>query len=1001
MITNPFTALSFVNPRLIRRLCHSAFLGLAVSLLVASDFLHAEEAGDEFNPEALYGPQLKGEKTKEAVEQPVGEIKPVVIEPVVTAKDGASLTDSDVPLKPGQAEAEIAAWGLQKTVSPEGWPLPLAGSWNVEAWGPDYFMKLTKEGHHVLMAFVDPFSEAMYALSNEKRRQKGLEKIVSYYQPGLEYAREHKLPIAFRGWNWATYAGTYQHNRNRFQNAGIPDSDRAELLQDGKLGKLTDPVGPIKAWEELGTFWFGNELMKRFQEIYPDPPMVVFLNNNEAGEVLGAGQATNGDRFIAKYGKGPYEDGFANHKVREGYDERYKAMFASAKDALVSPAWKQNVRFIAYNNLWGTTSIGNRNLPRPGLNFDNEKGWTRWRIYDGDMPELYDNDWQPAKTDNRPWSMQVEAGGMASVLPRILAERPDFLWSTIFWDGAVPSEMFRGRRASSKAYRYLSLGQRWSFERYEGWVQFCLWAARPRIAYEFRASEPLDAIRQGIWSGLLDSVDRPWNHPLLREFWQHGELVPNLAERPWYDDLSEDQPQWVRDLKRWYILTSDANPPRDAWTGGTRINVWTQALVLGKSPERRWLVYAHAPNGGMSKVRVILSEFGGLELPSVSQSGSFFLVDEKDRSLKTVMPGGPNNLLLSVGASEDEEGSKWVAPGQAVTFKASVGHAPGLEFTKFTWNFGDGKTLEQKTLEGTSHTFAKPGVYLVGIEGETTSGTKLAEQLPVYVGEAQDDSVIYDLPLAGAPAYQGPFAGVGENGQTLATYQLVPNRGKAPSPFVTGSKFVSDPERGTVLEMQEDHAGIWMQRSKGTVLTGKDITSNRTVSFWFKAEDVQKRQVLYASGIGTVGVNIYLDQGLLYAGSWATVDGVYDKVPPIYGYNWKGNWITTPVEAGKWYHVTWILKDGQKKVEPDRQSLYVNGKLVGKAPGAGIPVEYMPPRVGRSSDLVVPRTLTRFHDQDTVDAFSKKEQAALRLATFRGRLSDFRFVQAAEVPVAE
>lgn len=55
---------------------------------------------------------------------------------------------------------------------------------------------------------------------------------------------------------------------------------------------------------------------------------------------------------------------------------------------------------------------------------------------------------------------------------RIFAERPDFLWTTIFWDGGVPCNVWRGRRATSKPYQYAQYGERWDFARYEGWVQF-------------------------------------------------------------------------------------------------------------------------------------------------------------------------------------------------------------------------------------------------------------------------------------------------------------------------------------------------------------------------------------------------------------------------------------------------------------------------------------------------------------------------------------------------
>jgi hypothetical protein len=152
-------------------------------------------------------------------------------------------------------------------------------------------------------------------------------------------------------------------------------------------------------------------------------------------------------------------------------------------------------------------------------------------------------------------------------------------------------------------------------------------------------------------------------------------------------------------------------------------------------------------------------------------------------------------------------------------------------------------------------------------------------------------------------------------------------------------------------------------------------------------------------------MNIYLDQGTLYAGSWATVDGVYATQDPIYGRNWQGDWIRTgPIEAGKWYQVSWVLKDGTDKVEPDKQWLYLNGALVGKAPGASIPVEYVVPRIGRTNmggddANNKQRAMTRFHDQEERDGLKGKALVeANRIPVCRGRYDDFRFINAAVTP---
>jgi hypothetical protein len=925
---------------------------------------------------------------------------------------------------PGKASAKkgestSAAADFHRT-----WPLPVTGSWNTEAHTPLHYAQMIRDGHHPIMTFVDPVSRAMYVEypANEKWRagaeDEAAKALAEYFRPGLEFARERKLPIVIRGWNWADQVMKFQELRAKISGKEIPGAQIVNAIVDGKKQKLTDPFGPIEPWREWGAFWMGNKLIREMQAIYPDPPMVIFLDNNESGEITGAnGQiaaelwkdgVAKFDRFVAKYGKkygeGSHNREFQADAVRKGYAERYAAMFDAGKEAFTAPAWKKNARFVAYNTLAGAAYLGNGKVPNIGFGFDAKDGWTKWLQFDGSMPELYDNDWQPGKRDDIPWSMQSEAGNMAAILPWAFGVRPNLIWSTIFWDGGFISQVDRGIRGTSKTYWYATSGFRWDFARYEGWVQFCLWTIRPAIAFEFREPGPLTPVGAGTWMALNHSVNRPWTNQVLRAFWEQGRLVPNTAEPPWFNEFPEGAPDWIRALPRCYQLTCDANNPRAEWGPYTRLRVFAMALVLGDAPARRWLVYAHAPNGGVSDTSVALPGFGNVRLPAVPRSGSFFTVDEKGGAVEVVLPGGPDEVVLAESRAADADWPRahWTKPGEPARFVVSHALSPGRRIESVTWDFGDGTSTNEKSLSGTSHVFDKPGVYLVSVRVKVSGPAEtLLDQTPAYIGEAPDQDVVYDLPLDDAPAWEGPWCGIGGDGRTLATYRHLPNRGSLSAPIMTGGRFVTDPERGRVLELEGDHSGIWLARHKATTVSGPKGVPNRTVSFWFKAEDAMTRQVLFSSGWEENGVNIYLDKGMLYAGSWALLDGPMERSsPPRWGYNWKGDWISAgPVETGRWYHVAWVLKDGTNRVEPDKQHLYLDGKLAGTAPGAAIPPEYIPPRVGRTNfnksgiQRVVSRT--RFHDQDVLDQ-AKPSERVTNFPAFRGRLDDFRFVNAAE-----
>ena len=401
------------------------------------------------------------------------------------------------------------------------------------------------------------------------------------------------------------------------------------MVLDGEKSRLMDPFGPVEGWAAFGEYWAGNAAMRKVQEIYPDPPMVVFLNNNEGPRVRSANQVPEDyPRFTAIHGEGPFTRYEKDVAIREGYHKRYEAMMSTMRETLEKPAWRENTTFVAYNSIWGAAYIGQGNRPRPGITFDPDSGWQEWRVFDGTMPELYDNDWQPAKTDYRPWSPQTEAMNYASVLDRLFDIDPDLYWSSIVWEGGRVADVWRGRRGSSKTYHYITRGQRWDFDRYEGWVQFGLWVTRPRAYREFRwPPSERHAFDEGAFTAVVNSVNRPWKNDVLKRFWRFGELVPNPDEsHPWSLDAS--QPQWVKDLDRWYLLTCDANPPRSEWDSNTRIRVFSVALELGEEPEREWLVYAHAPLGAVARPTLQLPGYGELTLPSVPKTGSFFHVKE-------------------------------------------------------------------------------------------------------------------------------------------------------------------------------------------------------------------------------------------------------------------------------------------------------------------------------------------------------------------------------------
>ena len=960
-----------------------ALFGLTLIQTQAEDFVPEAHYGQNWTPD-----DLLNEK------KPAPSPTPVAVDSAPSASAPA--------MKGNGAEEDLRQWVNNGYLDPSGRPLPLTGNWMCElprpskqagdsplGWDPNYFVELIKQGHHVIPTFIDTMSVTTRAFGAGEPSQKAkenIEALISEYRPALEFCRDHKLPIAFRGWNYATYPFTLQIRRSEISKEPIKPEQDPRLLIGGKAARENnpdmDPCGPIELWQEFGTFWFNNPLMVEIQKIYPDPPLVIFLDNNEAGKVGKVDPKS--DRFLAKYGAGPHDEEFLKKVAAEGYDELYKALFDAARAACVSPSWSKNLRFIAYNSL------------KPP--------------HDGGMPEYYDNDWQPTKTDFGAAGLQSDAMGMFLGQTKVVNENPSFLWSSIFWDGEWMGNIWRsrgkGKASPAKPFQYASAGQRWDFNRYEGDFQFGLWVMRPKLYFEFRGDPRRNAYMDGAWQRALAMVDRPWTNPVLRDFWRFGKLVPNRFEPParqpgkWAEWTEEQKTNYLK-LDRGFLLTCDANPPRGAWVPeaemrankltepvpfyeegkdpwkNASLRVFSVALVRGEQPNRSWLIYAHAPLGAVANTKVQLPGYGDVKLDSVSMSGSFFAVNEADRSVKTLINGGPAEIAMSVK-------DKHVPSRSEVLVNAEITCPPASPLTGFVWSWGDGKEIKQDKLQPVKISFSKDGVYLVTVTGTTQSGEKVVGQQEVIVGSKPANEVLYDLSLSQILEWKGPWAWAGQQGEILTTYSQLPNSGSKNRALVAGGKIVTDPERGPVLEFSGDallNEGVWLAMDKDTVMDTKGV-ANRTISFRFKAASTQPRQLLYADGSHVWGTNIYLSEGKLYAGSWAE------------GWPEGGSWITSAeVQPDKWYQVTLVLDGATDKVENDKLSLYLDGVLVGKTAARRIPMSYISPRLGAqifTGSKLIP--VTSFHD--------KVSNPKVEVSAFKGRLSDFQFQNKAVVPAA-
>ena len=505
-----------------------------------------------------------------------------------------------------------------------GRPLPLAGHWtagvfaSAKGWAPDKQMLLIEQGHHLLPWFQQPHFNYPAPTNDPK--------FLPYYEGPLKNARDLRLPLAFVASQWErdlSYPPYFDLP---------PDKNPNVVGTNGVVSRKVSPFGPVEPWRELGIRWGSGSQMKMIQELYPDPPLVMFLSNNEHSK-LSWTEVETSQRYLDAYGTGRDAD-FKRKVVADGWIERYRALQDGMREGLVSPSWRTNALFVGYE------AFG---LPHYGR-------WGGWPTYswhsqgridpnplmwDGGSPSYYTHDWNPS-TDYKVWSPQVEFMNLVFMQKEAYELNPNFWVEISVWDGYDGPE--REKRNPSPRALYRLAGQTYDATRYGGFVQFGMWLLRPRSVREYR-SHMFPWENGGTWEdgkpyfmAIVDAVDRVYANATLTEFWRKGELVPNRAhEHPYQSKIPEE----YKDVDRWFLLDASVNPQEYPWELFWEIKVFALALKLGDAPDRQWLVYTHSPVKELSDVKLTIPEYKDIAVIS-PVGGAFYLVDEKNDAVTLV-----------------------------------------------------------------------------------------------------------------------------------------------------------------------------------------------------------------------------------------------------------------------------------------------------------------------------------------------------------------------------
>jgi len=565
---------------------------------------------------------------------------------VVLALPWAIAAADDQPTNAARRVADvIRREALLPPRGPEGRPLPLASHWNQGTvrgtFEPDHQIELIQQGHHILPWMSWPSGDP------------DSERFAAYYERLLKYFAALELPVSFRGTQWnAMLMGKEYREGPESQWAGT-------IAPDGSRVRKVSPFGAIDPWKDPAREYVDTAAMRRAQEIYPNPPLVLWVSNNEPPDLRWSKHGPLEElskRYLEQFGR-DRSDEFKRKVVAEGWIERYRVMFRAMREALTNGTWKKNVRFIGYGG-FGPAHLGRWDGWKVYSLITDQSTAPDWYYWDGGSPSYYTNNWSDNR-DHWVFSTQIESMNWVFMLDEAWQASPNFWFEVSTWDGneirawmegvgaATPAELAekssRGltpqqRRLvgeelikKSKTLQYMMDGQDYPPERAAGWMKFGMWLVRPRAVREFRGhATPLEPVKP-YWMETVRAVDRVYASEVLTEFWRHGELVANYAHR---HPFQVDIPDKYKNVHRWYLLSTNLDPNRP-WNQKTNIPVFSLALVRGETGSRRWLLYTHSPLEDRGQVEITIPDYGEVTV-DVPRAGAFYLVEERDRQVTRI-----------------------------------------------------------------------------------------------------------------------------------------------------------------------------------------------------------------------------------------------------------------------------------------------------------------------------------------------------------------------------
>ncbi|RLA77537.1 MAG: hypothetical protein DRG78_17205, partial [Epsilonproteobacteria bacterium] len=599
-------------------------LGLSLSLLVVM-------ATFFFNQTKVTVPSIEV-----SIKQPI-KLVPIKYEDSIILK-GADTVTAATPNLAAMAQS-IKTEALKAFSNSSKYSLPLLSHWNVgipeltDAMNPMYMIDRIEQGEHILVSWkLDPYYADTIG--------------VSYYEESIKKAAELQLPLVFilPAPESALTKDSYYKNISKEDNPNVVDKD------NNILDKLS-PFGPDNKWKEVGGQWSTTPLMSQLQEWYPNPPLVIFISEDEADK-LSYKEVNIASRYWECYSECSPEmkgDNYKRTLLGGKWIEKYRQMQNGFKEGFTKLAWKNNVKFMSYNNF--------------SSDFGKSANW----IDNATATNQYINLW-PLTVDGATIDFDLTGSKSDTTAnsPHVLANNLPFMLKEAKSKNQNPN--FAYQLSIDDSSKITDIAQ------YRGLSQFALWFLRPSIIRQ-KSSATIRTELEPMFKELADSVEFIHNNTELAEFWKDGKLVSNGSSYLNTNILK----QYKNDL-RWFLLDVDVNPKKP-WSDSTEIKVWAFAITKGETPNREWLIYAQSPEGALSNATINIPEYENILVDS-SKDGNFYILSE-------------NNTPAIINSSAEEEPAVEEEPaaedGSEIIIGARpVASTPLQSATKFASPTGSG-----------------------------------------------------------------------------------------------------------------------------------------------------------------------------------------------------------------------------------------------------------------------------------------------------------------------